>query len=50
IKAQALVDPGSEGDFIDNTFTTTHKLSLEPCPFLLVCKGFDGTPSPHGLI
>ncbi|KAG0143910.1 hypothetical protein CROQUDRAFT_95672 [Cronartium quercuum f. sp. fusiforme G11] len=36
IKVRALVDPGSEGNFIDNTFATTHKLSLEPRPFPLV--------------
>ncbi|KAG0139406.1 hypothetical protein CROQUDRAFT_26287, partial [Cronartium quercuum f. sp. fusiforme G11] len=50
IRARALVDPGSEGDFIDTMFAITNNLTLEPCPFPLTCKGFDGTLSPHGPI
>ncbi|KAG0139173.1 hypothetical protein CROQUDRAFT_55097 [Cronartium quercuum f. sp. fusiforme G11] len=50
VQARALVDPGLEGDFINTTFTVANNLTLEPCPFPLTCKGFDGTLSPHGPI
>lgn len=50
VQARALVDPGSEGDFLDPSFAAAHGLPLLVRPFSLQCHGFDGTPSLHGPI
>lgn len=50
VTARALVDPGSEGDFLDPSFAASHGLGLFVRPFPLQCNGFDGAPSVHGPI
>lgn len=48
IRAKALVDSGSRGDFINSSFAEDNQLFLSPRPFPLQCLAFDGTPSPSG--
>lgn len=50
VHARALVDPGSEGDFLNPSFAAAHGLNLSLRRFPLQCNGFDGTPSVHGPI
>lgn len=48
--ARALVDLGSDGDFIDSKFVALNGLSLLRRKFPIKASGFDRTPSASGLV
>lgn len=50
ISACALIDLGSDGDFVDVSFASSHSLSLLKRKFPINASGFDGAPAQSGLI
>lgn len=44
LHANALIDPGSTGDFLNSCFAARHHLSLRPRSVPLSCTSFDGSP------
>lgn len=48
IRANALIDSGSGGDFINSAFVDKHQLRLSPRKVPLQCLAFDGSPSSGG--
>lgn len=49
VVARALVDSGSDGDFIDLKFEESNGFSLLRRKYLIKASGFDSTPSASGL-
>lgn len=50
VVARALIDLGSDGDFIDSVFVVSNGLSLLRRKHPIRASGFDGAPSSSGLI
>lgn len=50
VSAWALIDSGSDGDFIDSSFSANHSLSLLKRKFPLNASGFNRAPAKSGPI
>lgn len=50
VQARALIDSGSEGDFVDSRFTADHLLGLLRRKYPIKCSSFDGSTAAAGPI